>query len=105
MSEQQPNDKSEPAPNNEPTPSASTKPSLRRTIVLPPAGRAYVISGLPPATAKASKQEPELHLRDANQMTFQNMMDLFRKLNGREPTPEEIEEARTEWDKQDSEGR
>jgi hypothetical protein len=33
------------------------------------------------------------------------VLDLFRKLTGREPTPEEVQEARVEWDKDESEKR
>jgi hypothetical protein len=50
-------------------------------------------------------KQPELHLTDAKQLTFAQMMDLFRKLTGREPTAEEIEEARTEWEQERSEER
>ena len=29
---------------------------------------------------------------------FEELIELFRKTAGREPTPEEMEEARKEWD-------
>lgn len=45
--------------------------------------------------------KPALHLTDAKAVSFEQMMNLFRKLTGREPTAEEIEEARREWDSQD----
>jgi hypothetical protein len=45
--------------------------------------------------------KPERHLLDAKEATFGDVIDLFRKLTGREPTPEEIEEARREWESGD----
>ena len=50
----------------------------------------------PPAAT--SDEKPRLHLSDAKQMSVEDVIDLFRKLTGCEPTAEEIEEARQEWD-------
>jgi hypothetical protein len=36
-------------------------------------------------------------------MTFDDVMEMFRRLTGREPTAEEVEEARSEWEQQESE--
>jgi hypothetical protein len=49
------------------------------------------------------RQQPELHVLHPRTMTFADVLNLFRKLTGRELTAEEIEEARTEWDKEESE--
>lgn len=49
-----------------------------------------------PPAAKPEEAKPELHLLDAKQATFEDVIDLFRKQTGREPTAEEIEEARRE---------
>jgi hypothetical protein len=43
-------------------------------------------------------KQPELHLTNAKQLTFEQMIDLVRRLTGREPMPEEVEEARREWE-------
>ena len=40
----------------------------------------------------------KLVLADAKEMTFEDSLEFFRKLTGREPTPEDIEEAREEWE-------
>ncbi len=48
-------------------------------------------------------KQPELHVLNSRTMTFEQMMDLFRRLTGREPTAQEIEEARRDWEKQESE--
>jgi hypothetical protein len=47
--------------------------------------------------------KPTLHLLHPQEITFENIMEMFRKLTGREPTPEEVEEARAEWEADDSE--
>ncbi len=63
-------------------------------------GEGYVIggvSGFQPPAAK-SDEKPELHLSDAKQMSVEDVIDLLRTLTGREPTAEEIEVARHEWD-------
>jgi hypothetical protein len=36
-----------------------------------------------------------------DQITFDNITEMFRRLTGREPTPEEVEEARRLWDSLD----
>lgn len=101
MSDQQ-HDKPEAAPNSDPAPSASTKLSLDRTIDLPPSGRCFVIGGLPPpAAAKASKQGPELHVLNPRTAKLAQIIDLSCKRTGCEPTPEEIDEARAEWESDD----
>jgi hypothetical protein len=41
---------------------------------------------------------PELFLLQCEDTTFADLMEMFRKLTGREPTAEEIEEARREWE-------
>ncbi len=41
---------------------------------------------------------PTLVLLPGPQMTFEDVMRMFERLTGREPTAEEIEEARREWD-------
>jgi hypothetical protein len=67
-------------------------------------GESYVIggvSGLNPLAPKADGK-PRLHMSNTKGATFEDMIDLFRKLTGREPTAEEIEEARREWDNQKS---
>jgi hypothetical protein len=48
-------------------------------------------------------EQPELHLSDAKEMTLADVFNLFRKLTGREPTAEEVEEARREWESGDGE--
>lgn len=102
MSEPQ-HDKPGATPNSEPTPKPYTKESLPGIIDLPPSGRACVIGGLPPLALKASGEKPELHLADAKQMTLDDVLNLFRRVTGREPTPEEIEDARREWESDDGE--
>ena len=47
--------------------------------------------------------KPELHLLRPNEITFENVMEMFRRLTGRDPTPEEVEEARREWEKAEQE--
>jgi hypothetical protein len=49
--------------------------------------------------------KPALHLVDAKEITFEQIIDLFRQLAGREPTAEEVEEARREWQDEESEKR
>jgi hypothetical protein len=41
---------------------------------------------------------PELHVLNPRTATLAQIIDLFRRLTGREPTPEEVEEARREWE-------
>jgi hypothetical protein len=41
---------------------------------------------------------PELHVLNPRTATFADVMEMFRSLTGREPTAEEIEEARREWE-------
>ena len=44
-------------------------------------------------------REPVLHLIDAGiDMTFEDLIGLFRSLTGRDPSPEELEEVKKEWD-------
>jgi len=43
--------------------------------------------------------KPTLHLLHPDEVTLDNIIQMFRKLTGREPTPEEVEEARAEWEK------
>ena len=45
--------------------------------------------------------KPAFFLVDAKEITFEQTIDLFRKLTGREPTAEEVEEARAEWEAED----
>jgi hypothetical protein len=45
--------------------------------------------------------QPELHVLNPRTATLEDVLNLFRKLTGREPTPEEVEEARAEWDQAD----
>jgi hypothetical protein len=47
--------------------------------------------------------KPALYLVDAKEITFEQTIDLFRKLTGREPTAVEVEEARREWQEGESE--
>jgi hypothetical protein len=47
------------------------------------------------------KGKPQLHLLHPDHITFENLMEMFRRLTGPEPTPEEVEEARREWDRLD----
>ena len=46
---------------------------------------------------------PELHVLNPRTMTFEDMMAMFRRLTGREPTAEEVEEAKREWESDDGE--
>lgn len=41
---------------------------------------------------------PELHVLNPRTMTFADAIEMFRRLSGREPTPEEVEGARAEWE-------
>ena len=53
-----------------------------------------------PSANKEQAQKPELHLlpgQDAGDLN--NILDLFRSLTGREPTPEDIAEAKAELEK------
>ena len=43
--------------------------------------------------------KPTLHLLHPQEITFENIVEMFRQLTGWERTPEEIEEAQTEWEK------
>ena len=54
---------------------------------------------------KPKNDKPTLHLLHSNEITFENIMEMFRKLTGREPTAEEVEEARLEWDREENEQR
>ena len=47
---------------------------------------------------KAKNDKPELVFLEGDGITFEDITDMFRRLMGREPTPEEIEEARREWE-------
>lgn len=47
--------------------------------------------------------KPALHLLNGSEITFEMLGQLFAKLTGREPTAEEIEEARREWDRLENE--
>jgi hypothetical protein len=51
----------------------------------------------------SESNKPELHLLHPDEITFENLLEMFRDLTGREPTPEEVEEARAEWDSEDEE--
>jgi hypothetical protein len=50
---------------------------------------------------KTKPDKPELHLLHPDEITFESIMQMFRDLVGREPTPQELEEARREWDSED----
>jgi hypothetical protein len=41
--------------------------------------------------------KPELVLIEGKDITFEDITGMFRRLTGREPTPEEVEEARQRW--------
>jgi hypothetical protein len=41
--------------------------------------------------------KPTLHLIDTKKMTLDHVLNLFRKLTGREPTLEAIENVRRRW--------
>jgi hypothetical protein len=43
--------------------------------------------------------KPTLHLTDAKEVTLTDVLDLFRKLTGREPTAEEVKGAWAEREK------
>lgn len=43
--------------------------------------------------------KPELHVLNPRTATLAQVINLFCKLTGREPTPEEVEEARAEWER------
>jgi hypothetical protein len=47
---------------------------------------------------------PELHILNPRTATFENVMEMFRRLTGREPTAEAVEEAEREWE-QDGDGQ
>ena len=42
------------------------------------------------------QDKPTLHVLKTRTLTFADMMKMFRRLSGREPTGEEVEEARAE---------
>ena len=42
-------------------------------------------------------RKPELHLADPRGLTFEKLLEMFRRLTGREPTPEEVERVRAKW--------
>ncbi len=48
---------------------------------------------------------PELHILNPRTATLAQVIDLFRRLTGREPVPEEIEEAQVEWESDDGESK
>ncbi len=52
-----------------------------------------------------SEQLPQLHLSDAKPMTIDDVLNLFRKLTGREPTAKDIEEARRKWESDDGQSK
>src|SRR5262249_7931848 len=47
--------------------------------------------------ATTMNDKPTLHLPPPDEITNDNIMEMFRALTGRDPTPEEVEEARAEW--------
>jgi hypothetical protein len=47
----------------------------------------------------------ELHLLNPHTMTFADLMAMFRRLTGREPTAEEVEEAKREWESDEGENK
>ena len=49
-----------------------------------------------PETPESEK--PEIVLADTKRMSFESVLDMFRRLSGREPTPAEVEEARAIWE-------
>lgn len=46
----------------------------------------------------AEENKVDLHLANARAMSLDDILNLFRKVSGREPTPEEVEEARREFE-------
>ena len=44
------------------------------------------------------KEQPRYHVANPRTMTFEDVMEMFRQLTGREPATEEIDEARREWE-------
>ena len=43
--------------------------------------------------------KPTLHLLHAGELTFDAVIEMFKRLTGRDLMPEEVEEARIEWEK------
>ena len=48
------------------------------------------------------KEKPRYYVANPRTLTFDDVMEMFRQLTGREPTPEEIEEARQAWESEES---
>jgi hypothetical protein len=48
-------------------------------------------------------KQPDLHVLNPRTATLAQVIDLFRKLAGRERTEEELAEAKAEWDQEESE--
>lgn len=46
----------------------------------------------------AEGKEPELHLANTREITFEKILDMFRELTGKEPSPEAIEAIRKDWE-------
>ena len=50
-------------------------------------------------TKHRDPEQPALHLLDAgDEMTFEDIVALFRALTGRDPTPQELEDLKKEMD-------
>ncbi len=50
-------------------------------------------------------QQTELYISDTKAMTLEDVLNLFRHLTGREPTPEEVAEAKAEWESDDGKSK
>ncbi len=46
----------------------------------------------------AEVKEPELHLANTKGITFEKILDMFRELTGKEPSPETIEAVKKDWE-------
>ena len=50
------------------------------------------------ADEEQKHEKPQLVLANTKKMTFEDCLNMYRRLMGKEPTPADVEKARKTWD-------